>query len=99
MTGTESQAVAFGTEAPYYNAIGLDTIVMGPGSIQKAHQPDEYIEIKTLNPAVDIIRQLIVPAVEAANLPALKEGQKLSYEVKADERSGKSSAVDLANAE
>ena len=38
-------------------------------------------------------------AVEAANLPALKEGQKLSYEVKADERSGKSSAVDLANAE
>lgn len=59
MTGTESQAVAFGTEAPYYNAIGLDTIVMGPGSIQQAHQPDEYIEMKALNPAVDIIRQLI----------------------------------------
>ena len=38
-------------------------------------------------------------AVEAASLPALKEGQKLSYEVKADERSGKSSAVDLANVE
>jgi CspA family cold shock protein len=38
-------------------------------------------------------------AVEAANLPALNEGQKLSYEVKADERSGKSSAVDLANVE
>jgi len=60
MTGTESQAVAFGTEAPYYNAMGLDTIVMGPGSIQQAHQPDEYIEMKALNPALDIIRQLIV---------------------------------------
>ncbi|MCK4834336.1 MAG: M20/M25/M40 family metallo-hydrolase, partial [Gammaproteobacteria bacterium] len=59
MTSSESQAVAFGTEAPYYNAIGLDTIVMGPGSIQQAHQPDEYIEMKALNPAVDIIRQLI----------------------------------------
>lgn len=37
-------------------------------------------------------------AVESAGLPALKEGQKLSYEVKTDERSGKSSAVDLQNA-
>ena len=60
MTNTEAQAVAFGTEAPYYNAMGLDTIVMGPGSIRQAHQPDEYIEMKSLNPAVDIIRQLIV---------------------------------------
>ena len=60
MTGTESQAVAFATEAPYYNAMGLDTVVMGPGSIKQAHQPDEYIEMKMLNPAVDIIRRLIV---------------------------------------
>ena len=60
MTKTEAGAVAFGTEAPYYNALGLDSIVMGPGSIKQAHQPDEYIETRTLNPAVDIIRQLIV---------------------------------------
>ncbi len=60
MTRTESRAVAFGTEAPYYNAMGLDTIVMGPGSINQAHQPDEYIETKILSPAVDVIRQLIV---------------------------------------
>ena len=60
MTNTESQAVAFGTEAPYYNELGLETIVMGPGSIKQAHQPDEYIETRSLNPAVDIIRQLIV---------------------------------------
>ncbi|MCK4674491.1 MAG: acetylornithine deacetylase [Gammaproteobacteria bacterium] len=59
MTNTESQAVAFGTEAPYYKAMGLEIIIMGPGSIQQAHQPDEYIETKTLNPAVDIIRRLI----------------------------------------
>ncbi len=59
MTNTESQAVAFGTEAPYYNALGLETIVMGPGSIRQAHQPDEYIEMTALEPAVDIIRRLI----------------------------------------
>lgn len=60
MTRSESQVVAFGTEAPYFNDIGLQTIVMGPGSINQAHQPDEYIEKKTLDPAVDVIRQLIV---------------------------------------
>ena len=60
MTASESQIVAFGTEAPYYNTMGVETIVMGPGSINQAHQPDDYIEMKSLNPAVDIIRQLIV---------------------------------------
>jgi acetylornithine deacetylase len=59
MTDSESQIVAFGTEAPYYNSMGLETIVMGPGSIDQAHQPDEYIETKSINTAVDIIRKLI----------------------------------------
>ncbi|HHO59380.1 MAG TPA: acetylornithine deacetylase [Thiotrichales bacterium] len=59
MTGAESQAVAFGTEAPYYSALGMETIVMGPGSIQQAHQPDEYIALKALQPAVDLLQRLI----------------------------------------
>jgi len=59
MTHTESQVVAFGTEAPFYNAMGLETIVMGPGSINQAHQPDEYIEMEMLEPAVDVIRRLV----------------------------------------
>jgi CspA family cold shock protein len=37
-------------------------------------------------------------AVESAGLPALTEGQKLSYEVKTDQRSGKPAAVELRNA-
>ena len=60
MTDSEACAVAFATEAPHYSQLGLETIVMGPGSIRQAHQPDEYIEMKSLNPAVDIVRQLIV---------------------------------------
>jgi len=39
-----------------------------------------------------------VSAVEKAGMPPLEEGQKISYEVQADERSGKSNAVDLAQA-
>ena len=37
-------------------------------------------------------------AVERAGMPALTEGQKLSYEVQTDERTRKSSAVNLQNA-
>lgn len=36
-------------------------------------------------------------AVESAGMPPLKEGQKLKYEVKTDERSNKASAVNLQN--
>ena len=60
MTQSESKAVAFATEAPFYKTMGLETIVMGPGSIKQAHQPDEYIEISALQPAVDIIQRLIM---------------------------------------
>lgn len=59
MTGYESQIVAFGTEAPFYNKMGVETIVMGPGSIKQAHQPNEYVEIKSLHTSVDIIKKLI----------------------------------------
>lgn len=59
MTQSGSRAVAFATEAPFYKTLGLETIIMGPGSIKQAHQPDEYIEIKVLQPAVDIIQRLI----------------------------------------
>jgi hypothetical protein len=37
----------------------------------------------------------LISAVERAGLRGLAEGQKISYEVEADRRSGKESAVDL----
>ena len=39
-----------------------------------------------------------ISAVERAGLRGLAEGQKVSYEVEADRRSGKESAVDLKTA-
>lgn len=36
-----------------------------------------------------------VTAMEQAGIPSLEEGDKVEYEVKHDERSGKSSASDL----
>ncbi len=38
-TGT----VPFGTEAGLYQQLGIDCVVCGPGSIEQAHKPDEFI--------------------------------------------------------
>ena len=36
-------AVSYGTEAGLYQAAGFDAIICGPGDIDRAHKPDEYI--------------------------------------------------------
>ncbi|ART56217.1 acetylornithine deacetylase [Acidovorax carolinensis] len=40
--------VAFGTEAGLFKNAGIPTVVCGPGSIQQAHQPDEYVSLAQL---------------------------------------------------
>lgn len=40
--------VAFGTEAGLFKGAGISTVVCGPGSIQQAHQPDEYVSLVQL---------------------------------------------------
>ena len=59
LTGHDAEAVAFCTEGPYLNSIGMETIILGPGDIAQAHQPDEFIALDTLQPTVDLLRGLI----------------------------------------
>lgn len=59
LTKHSTQAVAFATEAPYLNALGMETIVLGPGDIEQAHQPDEFIALDRLQPMMDILTNLI----------------------------------------
>jgi acetylornithine deacetylase len=40
--------VAFGTEAGIFKNAGIPTVVCGPGSINQAHQPDEYVSLEQL---------------------------------------------------
>ncbi len=40
--------VAFGTEAGLFKQSGIPTVVCGPGSINQAHQPDEYVSLDQL---------------------------------------------------
>lgn len=43
-TTAESTTVAFGTEGGQFQRAGWSTVVCGPGSIEQAHKPDEFIE-------------------------------------------------------
>ena len=59
VSGQIADAVNFATEAPFLKSLGLETIVMGPGSIDVAHQPNEYVPLDQIQPAIDTLRGLI----------------------------------------
>ncbi len=59
LTGHISTSAAFATEAPFLSAMGMDTVVLGPGSIDQAHQPDEFLTLDSLNPTLHLLRNLI----------------------------------------
>jgi acetylornithine deacetylase len=60
LTGAnESIGLAFATEAGQFQEIGIDAIVCGPGSIEQAHQPDEFIELSQLAEGEAFLRRLI----------------------------------------
>ncbi len=59
LTGFASGVVAFGTEGPFLNEMGTDTVILGPGNIAQAHQPDEYLELARIQPTIDLLRELI----------------------------------------
>ena len=50
--------VPFGTEAGHFQAAGIPTVVCGPGSINQAHQADEYITLEQLEAGAAFMRRL-----------------------------------------
>ena len=58
-SGNAPGTVAFGTEGHFLQSLGMETCVFGPGSIDQAHQPNEYLARDQIAPATDILRQVI----------------------------------------
>ncbi len=59
LTGHAAEAVSFGTEMPFLNQLGMETLVLGPGDIAQAHQPDEFLALDRIPPTLSILRSLI----------------------------------------
>lgn len=58
-TGKTAQSVAFGTEGPFFNSMGIETVILGPGSIKQAHQPNEFLSLSSIEPTIKLLRKLI----------------------------------------
>ena len=58
--GMENQAVAYTTEAGCFATAGFPSVVLGPGSIEQAHKPNEYIEVSQLAACSDWLERLLI---------------------------------------
>jgi acetylornithine deacetylase len=51
--------VSFGTEAGLFQHAGIPTVVCGPGSIEQAHKPDEFIALDQVHACEAFLRRLM----------------------------------------
>jgi len=62
--------VTYGTEAGLFQAAGIETVVCGPGDIQQAHAPNEFIELDQIRACEALLDRLVqhlsVPATNGA---------------------------------
>jgi len=53
-----AQRVSFGTEAGLFQDHGVATVICGPGSIEQAHKPNEFIETAQLDACLEMLERL-----------------------------------------
>ncbi len=59
LTGCDhADVVAFGTEAGLFQEAGMSVVICGPGSIEQAHKPDEFIAIDQLAACLEMLDKL-----------------------------------------
>ncbi|WP_424928354.1 acetylornithine deacetylase [Amaricoccus tamworthensis] len=57
---TRKTKVAYGTEAGFFDALGIPTVVCGPGSMEgQGHKADEYVEIAQIEACDLMLRRLL----------------------------------------
>jgi acetylornithine deacetylase len=59
LSGNTPSTVAFGTEGHFLQSLGLETVIFGPGSIDQAHQPNEFLARDQIEAGRQILKQTI----------------------------------------
>ena len=60
LTGAnQTETVSFGTEAGLFQIADIPTIVCGPGDIEQAHKPNEFISLEQVSEGEAFIRRLM----------------------------------------
>lgn len=66
----ETRTVSFGTEGGLFQAIGVPTVVCGPGNIEQAHKADEFVTLDQLSKCLDFLDVLAVRIAGGVLRPA-----------------------------
>lgn len=53
------EGVAYGSDGTHISALGIETIIFGPGSIDQAHTESEYVEVEQVRVAFEYYKQMI----------------------------------------
>jgi len=59
LTGHGAEAVAFATEGPFLQKLGMQTVILGPGDIRVAHQPNEWLPMANVDPTLRMLEHFI----------------------------------------
>ncbi len=54
-----SHVVSYGTEAGQFQEAGYSAVICGPGNIEQAHQPDEFISIAQFDAGHRFMQRLL----------------------------------------
>jgi len=60
------RAVSYAAEAGQFQRAGFSTVLCGPGSIEQAHQPDEFVEISQMERGRAFMRRLAEWAAQSS---------------------------------
>lgn len=55
----ETRKVAYGTEAGQFQQAGIPSVICGPGDIQQAHKPNEYVALDQVAQCADFLNKVI----------------------------------------
>lgn len=55
----ETGKVSYGTEGSQFQAAGIPTVICGPGSIEQAHKPNEFVSLEQIGQSEMFLRGLL----------------------------------------
>lgn len=60
LTGDNAiHVAAYATEAGQFQRAGFPSVICGPGSVEQAHQPDEFVAISEIERGLDVFRRFL----------------------------------------
>ena len=57
-------AVSYATEAGQFQEAGYSAVIIGPGNIEQAHQPNEWISLDQFNQGIGFVDRIIAHLCE-----------------------------------